>query len=175
MGYYGHQQFVRLRAHGVSFITRFNAQAHYSVTAMRAVPIGLTPDGDEVLADWTVTVGSQQPARRGRAGAAAHHQPQSGRGGATLPDRSARSHRHRGAPAVPQALADRLSFRWLKRQLGLLRPIGRSPEAVWLSVLLAVIVALLMALLEPDRPPGLSRIAWLGQLVSILTLPVTDD
>jgi hypothetical protein len=68
--------------------------------------------------------------------------------------------------------------RWqieLFRQLGLLRPIGRSPEAVWLSVLLAVIVTLVLLLLEPDRPPGLSRIAWLGQLVTILTLPVTDD
>ena len=68
-----------------------------------------------------------------------------------------------------------LFFRWLTRQLGLLRPFGRSPEAVWLSVLLAVIVAMRMALLEPDRPPSIARIAWLGHVVATLTLPVTDD
>ena len=176
LGYYGHQQFVRLREHGVSFITRLNAQAHWTVTATRAVPLGPTPDGDVVLADWTVTVGSPNNRR-----------------GAVVPGlRLIISHNRAGveqrfltdrhdltATEVLQLYRKRwqieLFFRWLKRQLGLLRPFGRSPEAVWLSVLLAVIVAMLMALLEPDRPPSISRIAWLGQVVTTLTLPVTDD
>lgn len=176
LGYYGHQQFVRLRAHGVSFITRCNAQAHYSVTATRAVPIGPTPDGDTVLADWTVTVGSATN-RRGAVVPGLRLIISRNRAG--VEQRFLTDRHDLTATEVLQLYRKRwqieLFFRWLKRQLGLLRPIGRSPEAVWLSVLLAVIVALLMALLEPDRPPGLSRIAWLGQVVTILTLPVTDD
>lgn len=176
LGYYGQQQFVRLRAHGVSFITRRTAQAHWTVTATRAVPLGPTPDGDVVLAAWSVTVGSPNNRR-----------------GAVVPGlRLLISHNRAGgeqrfltarhdltATEVLQLYCKRwpieLFFRWRTRQLGLLRPFGRSPEAVWLSVLLAVIVAMRMALLEPDRPPSIARIAWLGHVVATLTLPVTDD
>ena len=38
LGYYGHAQFGRLRAAGVSFLSRVHPQARYAVTAGRAVP-----------------------------------------------------------------------------------------------------------------------------------------
>lgn len=175
LGYYGHQQFARLRAAGVAFITRLNAQASWVVTATRPTPVGPTPDGDTILADWTITLGSANNRR-----------------GAVLPglrlvisqnatgveQRFITDRHDLAATEVVQLYRQRwqieLFFRWLKRQLGLLRPIGRTPAAVWLSVLLAITVALLMLALEVDRPPALSRIAWLDQLATILTLPVAD-
>lgn len=55
-------------------------------------------------------------------------------------------------------------FRWLKRQLGALRPFGHSREAVWLTVLVAAIVAVLAILCEGSRPKGVTRVAWLRAL-----------
>lgn len=52
-------------------------------------------------------------------------------------------------------------FRFLKHQLGLTQPLGTSRAAVWLSIVLAAIVAVLLALGERDRPRAISRIAWL--------------
>jgi hypothetical protein len=56
-----------------------------------------------------------------------------------------------------------LFFRWLKRQLGAVRPLGHSREAVWLTMLVAAIVALLWVLLDQmnAQPAGMSRICWL--------------
>ncbi len=58
LGYYGHRQFARLRAAGVSFLSRLHQQAAYRVTAARAVVPKTTRDGDVVLADETITLGS---------------------------------------------------------------------------------------------------------------------
>ena len=54
------------------------------------------------------------------------------------------------------------------------RPVGRLPEVFWLSVLLAVIVALLMALWEPDQPLRSITycLAWSVGLIS--RSPITD-
>lgn len=57
-GYYGHQQFARLREAGVHWIARMNEQASYRRIEQRQVPAGRTPDGDELMADWTVELGS---------------------------------------------------------------------------------------------------------------------
>lgn len=169
-GYYGHRQFERLRAAGVHFVAALSDQAFYRITRSHAVPIGLTPDGDTILADYTVTLGSPN-----------------NRAGAVLPNlrlvayRSAHgtlgwlvTDRHDlVATEVVQLYRLRwqieLFFRWLKRQLGVLRPVGRSREAVWLTVLMAVAAALLLALLVAQAPAGMSRIAF-AQLLSVMLL-----
>lgn len=63
-----------------------------------------------------------------------------------------------------------LFFRWLKRQLGAVRPLGSSREAAWLTMLVGGIVALLWLLLAQmqSQPPAMSRIAWLGAVVVAL-------
>src|SRR5436309_2133356 len=57
-----------------------------------------------------------------------------------------------------------LFFRWLKRQLGAIRPLGYSRKAVWLTMMIAGIVALIWILLDQmnAQPSGMSRICWLG-------------
>ena len=45
-----------------------------------------------------------------------------------------------------------LFFRWLKRQSGRIRPFGHSREAVWLTMMVAAIVAVLMMLARGVAP-----------------------
>lgn len=161
LGYYGHRQFQRLREAGVHFITRLNQQASYVVTAERQVPQGPTPDGDVILRDAIITLGSPNNRR-----------------GAVLPGmRLIVSRNQRGVEH--QFVTDRhdltatevvmlyrkrwqieLFFRWLKRQLGGIHPIGYSRNAVWLTILLVAIVALMLSLLDTERPRSVSRISW---------------
>lgn len=175
-GYYGHQQFARLRAAGVRFIVRFHEQAAYQITAQHPVPLGPTPDGDTILADWTIVLGSAN-----------------NRAGAVLPalrlvtSCHARGSVHRlvtdrtdlTATEIVQLYRKRwqieLFFRWLKRQLGAIRPLGRSREAVWLTILMVLIVALIALLLDTVRPPGVSRVAWLDHVAFILAMDTVDD
>lgn len=170
LGYYGHRQFARLQAAGVSFLSRLHPQASYRVTAKRAVAAEPTPDGDVVLRDETITLGSPN-----------------NRAGAVLPglrlvtSRNADGKVHRfvtdrvdlSAAEVAQLYRKRwqieLFFRFLKQQLQLATPLGHSRAAVWLTVLVAVIVAVLLVLLEADRPPAVSRIAWLRAVATTLT------
>lgn len=175
LGYYGHQQFARLRAAGVHFVTRLSAQASYRIIAQHPVPVGRTPDGDEVLADYRVTLGSPNNRR-----------------GTVVPElRIVISRNRRGA--VHHVLTDRLDltttevvqlyrkrwqiellFRWLKHQLGLVRPLGHSRAAVWLTVLMTIIVTLLVSLLEADRPASVSRISWAQHIAIDLLLTIPD-
>lgn len=161
LGYYGHQQFARLRQAEVSFLSRLHPQARYVVTATRTVPVKATPEGDAVLSDQTITLGSPN-----------------NRQGTGLAD--IRLLRSRNAAGGEQAfITDRfdltafqlvrlyrcrwqieLFFRLLKRDLGAVTPLGHTPAAVWLTVVLAVIVALVLALLDTARPATTSRIAW---------------
>lgn len=175
LGYYGHQQFARLRDAGVHVITRLHDQAAYTITAQHPVPLGVTPDGDEVLADYRVTLGSPNNRR-----------------GAVLRDMRVVISRN-ATGTVQQFLTDRhdltatevaqlyrkrwqieLFFRWLKRQLGAITPLGHSRTAVWLTILLVLIVAVLMLLLEPLRPPSVSRISWVEAVGHILILAIMD-
>ncbi len=162
LGYYGHRQFARLREAEVSFLSRLHPQARYQVTATREVSAKATPEGDLVLSDETITLGSPNNRR-----------------GDVLPNM--RLIQSRNAAGREQAfITDRfdltafelvrlyhyrwqieLFFRFLKHQLGLTTPLGRSRAAVWLTVLVAAIVALLGALVEAARPRAISRIAWL--------------
>lgn len=175
-GYYGHQQFARLIAAGVHVIARFNEQASYRLIRQRQVPTGRTPDGDEILADWTIDLGSPNNRR-----------------GAVVPNlrlvtsRNARGVIHRfvtdrhdlTATEIVQLYRKRwqieLFFRWLKQQLGLIRPLGESREAVWLTILIVMVVALLVLLLEVDRPRSLSRVAWLHHIAMLLLSATIDD
>jgi hypothetical protein len=177
LGYYGHRSFARLRAAGVHFVTRLNQQATYTVTAVRAVPLGATPDGDVILRDWMITLGSPNNRR-----------------GAVVPGLRLVSTRNRQGE-VHDFLTSRLDlcvtevvmlyrrrwrielfFRWLKRQLGLVRPLGHTRAAVWLTVLLVLIVAVLVLLFAMEQPPTLSRVAWLAQLAfTLLIETILDD
>ncbi len=171
LGYYGHRAFVRLREHGVSFLSRLHPQASYRVVDQRPVATRPTPEGDVVLSDETIVLGSPN-----------------NRKGAVLPN--IRLIRSRNRVGKEQAfVTDRfdltafelvrlyhyrwqieLFFRFLKHQLGMLAVLGRSQAAVWLTVLVAAIVAVLVALLEAERPRPVSRIAWLRGIGQALLL-----
>jgi len=162
-----------LRAAGVSFVSRLHPQAHYRITARRAVSGKTTPEGDLVRSDETITLGSPN-----------------NRNGTVLPGiRLVRSRNRHGVAAA--CITDRfdltafeivrlyhyrwqieLFFRFLKRQLGLIRPLGRRWAAVWLTVLVVLIVALVLLLLAADRPAAISRPSWahLLGLTTLLTL-----
>lgn len=175
-GYYGHQQFARLQAAGVSFLARMSEQAHYRILQDQPLPAGPTPAGDTIVRDAVMRLGSANNRR-----------------GTVLDElrlvvsRNRRGHllwlvtdRH-DLPATDLVELYRkrwqieLFFRWLKRQLGLIRPLGRSRAAVWMTVLLVLIVAVISLLLEPDRPAGISRIAWLHQTALVLYLEAITD
>lgn len=175
LGYYGHRQFERLRTSGVHFVTRLHPQATYVITAQHRVPIGPTPDGDVLLADYTVTLGSPNNRR-----------------GAVLSRMRVVISRNR-QQAVHAFLTDRhdltatevvqlyrkrwqieLFFRWLKHQLGVVHPLGRSRAAVWLTLLMAIIITLLLSLLESGRPPSVTRVSWAQAIATTLILAILD-
>ena len=169
LGYYGHRQLKRLSDAGVHWVTKLHMQAAYAaykVTDTRAVmqKEGRAEGDDLVLTDQIITLGSANNRRgavlcgirlvtsRNREGQLCH----------LITDR------HDLAAWEVVALYRRrwqieLFFRWLKRQLGAVRPFGQSREAVWLTVLVAAIVALLWLLLDQMNicPPAMSRISWL--------------
>lgn len=173
LGYYGHRQFVRLREHGVSFLSRLHPQAGYRVTATRTVATRPTPEGDIVLSDETIVLGSPN-----------------NRKGAVLPEIRLIQSRNR-AGREQAFVTDRfdlsafelvrlyhyrwqieLFFRFVKRQLGMLSVLGHSRAAVWVTMLLAAMLAVLVALIEAVRPSAMSRIAWLrGVGLALLLSP----
>lgn len=160
LGYYGHAQLARLQAAGISFVSRLHPYARYRVTAHRPVAAKRTPAGDGLLADETITLGSPN-----------------NRNGVVLPGlRLITSANQTGT--VQQFVTDRfdltatelvrlyrqrwqieLFFRFLKHQLGALTPLGYSPNAVRLTVLIAAIIAVLLTLIGPPQPAAVSNIA----------------
>lgn len=169
LGYYGHRQFKRLREGGVHFLSKLHTQAAYRVDETRTITHNQTckqgGDLDLVLSDQMITLGS----------------PNNRRGAVLCDVRLVTSRNPQGK--VCQLITDRfdlaawevvelyrrrwqieLFFRWLKRQLGAVRAFGQSREAVWLTLLVAGIVALLWLLLNEMqvKPYGMSRISWLG-------------
>lgn len=67
-----------------------------------------------------------------------------------------------------QRWAIELFVRWRKRQLKALRPLGRSQAAVTLGSMLGVIAALLVTLLDGERPPRMSRVSCTRGLAGLL-------
>jgi hypothetical protein len=169
LGYYGHRQFKTLLEGGVHLLTKLHTQAAYRVIDECKSVVQRegwnAKEDDEVLADQRIMLGSAN-----------------NRKGSVLPNmRLVTSRNPKGE--VCRLLTDRfdleawevvelyrrrwqieLFFRWLKRQLGAIRPLGQSPQAVWLTVLVGSIVALIWLLLDDMgvKPPSMSRIAWLG-------------
>jgi len=68
-----------------------------------------------------------------------------------------------------------LFFRWLKRQLKAVRPLGHSRAAVTLTVLICAIVALLTVLLDPERAAGTTKIAFARSLGAVILPAVRRD
>jgi hypothetical protein len=176
LGYYGHRLFARLREAGVSVICRLQPQARYQVTAAHPVAPITTPDGDIVLADQTITLGSPN----NRAGAVLL-------GMRLVTSRNPAGREHRfvtdrfdlSAADIVALYRKRwqieLFFRWLKHQLKLTRPLGHSRAAVWLTVLVAAVVAILLMLLAAARPRGVSRVAFARALATHLPPPDHND
>jgi hypothetical protein len=175
LGYYAHRLFARLREHGVSFVCRLHAQAAYQVEAEHPLDPTSTPDGDALLLDATITLGSANNRR-----------------GAVLPEmrlvrsRNAAGDEHAfvtdrhdlGAAEVVTLYRRRwqieLFFRWLKHQLKALHPLGASRAALWLTVLIAATAAVIASLVETDKPRGDTRVAWLRGVGRALAGAVAD-
>lgn len=170
-GYYSHQTFGDLRAAGVSWLCPLHAQARVVVTADRLGPWARTDTGDDILADQTVTLGSPN----NRTGAVVRNLRvvtscyADGAIRRIVTDRF-----DLVAPEVASLYRKRwqieLFFRWLKHHLGVLHPLGTSTQAVVLTLVLAVIIAVLTVLLVADRPSHLSDIAWVRALGHALLL-----
>lgn len=168
LGYYGHRLFAQLRAAGVHFVTRLHPQAAFRVTAVRYPLPTPTPEGDIVLTDETIDLGS----------------PNNRRGVVAPQMRLVTSRNAKGE--VYRFLTDRfdlsaaevvrlyrlrwrieLFFRALKRTWGMVHPVGYSPQAVQLTVLLGLIAAI-VGLLLGERPAGMSFAAWVQALTAAL-------
>jgi hypothetical protein len=162
LGYYGHRQLGRMRDEGCHFLTKRHPQSTVRVTATHPVPVhDPSPAGDVVLRDETITLGSPKNKAsivltdiRMVTGRNAR-----GEEVAFLTDRTDLT-----AMEILQAYRHRwqieLFFRVLKHQLSLTKPIGTSEAAVYLSVLAAMISAVLCAMSDGSRPSGFSRITW---------------
>ena len=173
LGYYGHRQFERLLAYGVDFLGKLHAQAAYRLVQSRAVEQkeGWTSKDDEVLRDEIVVLGSPNN-RRGTVIEGVRLITSRNPQGEEC--RFITSRHDLAAWEVIELYRRRwdieLFFRWLKRQLGAIRPVGYTREAVWLTVLVATVVALLWLLLDAmQQPPvGISRISWLRAVTDAL-------
>lgn len=162
LGYYTHRGLARLRHAAVHFIIPLKPQAAVRRTATAPVPDDrwVSPT-ERILADETVTVGSPNNRRGTVLPGLRLITTETPAGTATyLTDRHdlvavdvVRLYRRRWQIE--------LAFRWIKHQLGGLHPLGTSPQALWLTILLAAIVHLLMQLLRAAKPPGISNLAWL--------------
>jgi putative transposase len=168
LGYYGHRLFAQLRAAQVHFITRLHPQAAYRVTALRYPPATPTPEGDVVLTDETIDLGSPNnrrgtvvPELRLVTSRNAH-----GEGSRFVTDRFDLT-----AAEVVRLYRLRwrieLFFRALKRTWGMLHPLGHSQQAVHLTVLLSLLAAV-VGLLLGERPAGMSFVAWVQTLTAAL-------
>lgn len=176
LGYYGHRLFAQLRAAGISVISRLHPQAVYQIAAPHAVPSITTPDGDVVLGDQTITLGSPN----NRAGAVLPEmrlvvsRSPTGEASSFVTDRF-------DLPAADIVALYRkrwqieLFFRFLKHQLKRLQPLGQSRAAVWLGVLIGAIVAIVLMLLDQLRPRGVSRVAFARALAARLPLPARTN
>lgn len=171
VGYYGHALFQHLREHDVDFICPRQPQATLQIVDEDPVGLGMrTPNGDIILRDAAITLGSPN----NRAGAVLPHlrlisslDPSGGY------HELITSRHDLAAQDVVMLYHQRwqieLFFRALKHQLGTLRPLGTSAEAVWATILLGVILWALLALLEIHQPPTISNVAWLRAIDQNLT------
>lgn len=173
--YYGHARFAALRAAGVSFVCRLNPQASQAVTATRPVDPTPSPAGDVLLTDTTATLGTPANAKSAVVPGlrVVTYRTAAGETHGLVTDRHDLSATQTVA-LYRQRWAIELFFRWLKRQLKAVRPLGLSEAAVTLGVTMAAIAALLVLLLDEARPPSVSRISFTrGLAVLLVPSPAT--
>lgn len=169
LGFYSHARFARLRAAGVSVISRLHPQAHLRVLAERPVQTAFAELESAMLTivrEAAVSLGSPN----NRAGAVLRgmrlieavvqpHPRAAKRGAQPVTYRLVTDRWDLTALEVVQCYCWRWSielfFRWLKRVLRALRWLGYSPNAIELSVVLAIVVHLLCVLLA--QAVGLGR------------------
>lgn len=161
LGYYGHRYLARLQQAEVAFITRLHPQARIAIATQQSVPDTNTPAGDTIVSDAIITLGSPN----NRNGAVLPNiRLITSRNPAGVEQRFITDRHDLSAAEVVQLYRERwqieLTFRWLKQELGVIRPLGTSPEAVWLTLVIAVTVAAVLAYLEQHRPAAVSRVAF---------------
>jgi Transposase DDE domain len=197
LGYYSHARFARLLAAGVHFVSRLQAQATVVVEAdleVQATWPELPPGRIRVLSDQRISLGS--PTNRHGTVLAGLRLVRA----EVAP--TAAAARQGALPVVYTLVTDRfdlpaelvawfyvwrwqieLFFRWLKVHLRLTRPLGRSPNAVELSIWLVLIVQLLTVLalraLDVPRRSPLFRCRLADAVIALtwadLTEPVTTQ
>ena len=199
LGYYSHARFVRLRVALVHFVSRLHPQASYRVEADLPVQQSLPdflPERIRVLGDQRITLGSPAnstgavlPGLRLVTAEVAPLPKAARRGAKTVVYRVLTDRWNLSAADVIQLYLWRwqieLFLRWLKSHVHLPRLLGYSPNAVELTVWLAVIVHLLTILAAwalgwtRRSPTLLSQLPWaLAQLTEddddALTSPATQ-
>ena len=178
LGYYSHRRYLTLLDSGIHLVSRLNEQAHYELE--EELPhqenlFCLPGERVRVLSDALITLGSPN-----------------NRAGALIPNLrlvQAEVWRGRDEPLLYQIITDRwdlpasevvllylyrwgieLFFRWLKSHIKLDRLLGYSPNAVTLSVILALVVHLICLLAGMETNYGGRSAALLRQLALLLTL-----
>jgi IS4 transposase len=187
LGYYGHARFARLRAARVHFVSRLNLQASYQLEA--DIPIqqplpDLHSERIRVVADQRITLGSaansQGAVLAGLRLVTAEVCPlakAARRGAKTVRYQILTDRWDLGAADVIQLYLWRwqieLFLRWLKSHVHLPRLLGYSPNAVELTVWLAIVIHLLTVLAASAlgwtrrSPTLLSQLPWaLAQLTA---------
>lgn len=168
-GYYAHKRLAGLLAAGVDFITRRYEQAGYDTLQRWDLPTVPLSTGERLIEDLLIDLGSANNrnstiVRRVRL---VRYFTPHGELHEVLTSRLDLT-----AGELIQLYRKRwqieLFFRFLKRQLGMIRPLGYSREALWLTVLIVAAVAVLLVLLDPQRPPETSRVAWAKALATLL-------
>ena len=169
-GYYAHTLLAALRDANVDFITRRYAPATYVILDTWDLPRFPLGSGDTVVADLLIDLGSphNRTSTVVRAVRLIQYTTATGDLHEVLTSRLDL------APEVVIALYRKrwrieLFFRLLKRQLGLIRPLGYSRKAVWLTILVVATVAVLLVLVEGMRPPDTTRVAWARAIAVVLT------
>ena len=169
-GYYAHKRLAGLLAAGVDFITRRYEPARVDILESWEVPLVPLRGGERVLSDHLIDLGSpnNRTSTVVRGVRLIQYETPDGELHEVLTSRLDLT-----AGELIQLYRKRwqieLFFRFLKRQLGMIRPFGYSREALWLTVLIVAAVAVLLAMLESLRPMSESRVAWAKVVATLLT------
>jgi hypothetical protein len=172
-GYYAHTLFARLLEAQVDFITRRYEPAVYAVRQAWSVTHVPLSSGERLLADLLIDLGSpnNRTSTVVRGVRLIQYYAPNGELHELLTSRLDLTagelvQLYRKRWRVPSGRE--LFFRFLKRQLGMIRPLGYSREALRLTVLIVAIVAVLLVLVEPQRPADETRVAWARALAVML-------
>lgn len=168
-GYYGHVPFARMLEAQVHFVVRRHAQVTVKVTEERTVSPARTTDGDRIVSDQVVTLGS--PNHR--------DSPQLTRMRLIVSENT-KGNRVDLVTDRFDLEADEIAmlyrrrwqielyFRWIKHQLKITTPLGTSRAAMWLTILIHACVAALLMVIDEARPRHVTKIAWARGISGLL-------